>query len=147
MKNIENYKKSVLNAPINAQEKLDDESENVKVGLFFRLLLGAIVGFVSGLFGGGGGMIAVPVLTDIFKKQQKIAHATALLVILPVTIISSVLYSVYNYFDTKIVILTSMGVVLGGVLGAIFLKRFSNGAIRIIFSLVMLVFGLKLLFF
>ncbi len=123
------------------------KDEKVKINPLVVVLLGALVGLISGLFGGGGGMVAVPVLTSILKKPQKIAHATAILVILPVTIVSGVLYSVIGNFDVKVVLPTSIGVIIGGVLGAICLKKFSNDFIKILFSLVMLFFGVKLLFF
>ncbi len=110
-------------------------------------LCGVLVGLISGLFGGGGGMIAVPVLTRILKKPQKIAHATAILVILPVTIISGIMYSVFGNFDKAVVLPTTIGVIIGGVLGAICLKKISNKFVKIIFSLVMFFFGVKLLFF
>lgn len=138
--------KSIKSPPVSMQEENLNASENVKINVLLTVFFGALVGLVSGLFGGGGGMIAVPVLTGMLKKPQKVAHATALLVILPITIISSVLYSVFGNFDVKVVPLTTLGVILGGVLGAICLKKFSNSVVRIIFSIVMLAFGLRLIF-
>ena len=102
--------------------------------------------FSSQFVGGGGGMIAVPILTSILKKPQKVAHATAILVIFPITIISGIIYSVFGSFDYRIVLPSTLGVILGGVLGAICLKKLSNEVLRIIFSVVMLIFGVRLIF-
>ena len=38
---------------------------------------GLLLGAVNGLFGGGGGMIGVPVLSDVLGYERKQAHATA----------------------------------------------------------------------
>ena len=51
---------------------------------------GVAVGLVNGVFGAGGGMLAVPLL----KKSgldQKQSHANAVAVILPITVISAIL--------------------------------------------------------
>ena len=130
-----------------AQEEANLSSDkNLKINKVLTVLLGVITGLVSGLFGGGGGMIVVPILTSILKKPQKVAHATAILVIFPITIISGIIYSVFGSFDYKIVLPSTLGVILGGVLGAICLKKLSNDVLRIIFSVVMLIFGVRLIF-
>ena len=62
------------------------------------ILSGAFIGFVNGFWGGGGGMICVPVLSNIFKLPEKKAHATAILVMLPLSLSSLVVY----YFSGSI---------------------------------------------
>ena len=52
---------------------------------------GFFVGIVNALFGAGGGMIAVPLLTKNGLSQKE-AQATAVSVILPLTVITSVIY-------------------------------------------------------
>jgi len=56
------------------------------------ILSGAVTGILSGFFGGGGGMLVVPALTLIMKLTEKQAHATAIAVILPVTVVGAVTY-------------------------------------------------------
>ena len=56
-----------------------------------RVASGTAVGAANSLFGGGGGMIAVPLLQKT-GMSEKSAHATAILVILPVSLLSFVLY-------------------------------------------------------
>ena len=57
----------------------------IKNGIF-----GGITGFLNGLLGAGGGMVAVPVL----KKQMdtKEAHATSIAIIIPMSIFSATSY-------------------------------------------------------
>ena len=57
-----------------------------------RILSGALIGIINGLFGGGGGMIAVPVLIGLLGYPQKEAHATAIAVIAPVCAVSAAAY-------------------------------------------------------
>ena len=113
------------------------------------ILSGIIIGFVNGFFGGGGGMIAVPILSKVFCLKQKSAHATAIAVILPITVISIIFYFVSgnDIIELNNVIYTAVGVTAGGVLGAVALKKINNGFLSKTFSIIMLVAGVKMLFF
>lgn len=112
----------------------------------FAILLGSVSGFLSGLLGGGGGMIVVPFLTFILKKSTKIAHATAILIILPVTAVSGIVYAVSGYFSLSIGLSTAVGVTIGGAIGALILRKTPPSWAQKIFGLIMLVAGLKMLF-
>ncbi|MBO5713545.1 MAG: sulfite exporter TauE/SafE family protein [Clostridia bacterium] len=113
----------------------------------FLILAGGFTGICNGLFGGGGGMITVPFLTMLCGYEPKKAHATAIAVILPVSVISAVIYTVKGYFELKLSLGVGIGVILGGVLGALLLKKFSNSVIEKVFAGIMVVAGIKLLFF
>ncbi len=112
----------------------------------FSILLGGVSGFLSGLLGGGGGMIVVPFLTFMMKKTIKIAHATAILIILPVTMASGIVYAVSGYFSLSIGVPTAIGVTVGGALGALILRKTPPSWVQKIFGCVMLLAGLKMLF-
>ena len=92
-------------------------------------------------------MIVVPILIWLMKYEEKIAHATAILLILPLTIVSGIFYAVFGNFDIKAGIPTGVGVVLGGVIGALLLSKLKSKTLGIIFSVIMLVAGVKMLFF
>ena len=85
---------------------------------------GGLIGLVNGFFGGGGGMIAVPILEKIMKLESKEAHATAISIIFPLSLISASVYVFNNYVSSLPLIYVSIGVVLGGILGA-FLRGIS----------------------
>ena len=53
------------------------------------VIFSAAAGFVNGFLGGGGGVIVVALLLAVAKLNQKYAQATALLIILPLTIVSA----------------------------------------------------------
>ena len=116
-------------------------NSNVKSTL---ILVGSVaVGFVSGFFGGGGGMLAVPLL-ELSGLDAKRSHATALMVILPICIISAAIYISNGYFDAKAVLCACIGVVLGGIAGAALLNKLNPTVISLIFALLMIAIGIKL---
>lgn len=109
-------------------------------------LTGALAGMANGFFGGGGGMIAVPLMIFLLRRPQKNAHATALLVILPLSIVSGLIYAGYGNFNFQVGIPATIGVVVGGIIGALLLKKINNGLLTKLFAVVMLVAGARLLF-
>ena len=111
------------------------------------VVTGIITGVCNGLFGGGGGMVVVPMLVILLKLVPKKAHATAILIILPISVISAIISVVNGYYDLSVGIPTGLGVVVGGILGALVLKKIDNRMLVKAFAFVMLVAGVKLLFF
>ena len=114
---------------------------------FIKLFAGALAGLVNGLFGGGGGMIIVPSLKHLLHYKTNSAHATAIAVILPLSVLSGIFYTVFGNFEWSPTLFTSVGVLTGGIFGAVLLKRLSSKPITLIFSVVMAIAGVKMLFF
>ena len=106
--------------------------------------LGVGVGLIHGVFGAGGGMLAVPIL----KSQglnQKSAHANAVAVILPITVLSAVLYLVkgtVSLADSLAFIPTGL---IGSVIATFVLQKFSNKWLQKIFAAFMIYAGVRLL--
>ena len=110
------------------------------------LLTGLIAGLINGLFGGGGGMIVVPMLIKFLNCEQKKAHATAILIILPLSIVSGLFYTSFGMTNSMVLLPTTIGVTIGGALGAFLLKKISNKWLTIIFSCLMAFAGFKMIF-
>ncbi|MCI8595624.1 MAG: TSUP family transporter [Clostridia bacterium] len=108
---------------------------------------GLLVGFVNGFFGGGGGMLCVPLLEKVLGEPTKKAHATAILIILPISIASAVTYLVNGYFSLAGTLSTGGGVIAGGAAGALLLKKLPPFVVGIIFALMMVGVGARLAFF
>lgn len=106
---------------------------------------GALVGLINGFFGGGGGMLCVPLLEKLLKVPTKKAHATAILIILPISIASAAAYAFNGYVDIKATVVSSLGVVIGGALGAALLMRLKSSAVNIVFAAIMIAAGVKLI--
>ena len=128
-------------------EKIEEGAKRQKKHKVTAFALSAAVGFVNGFFGGGGGMLCVPLLLYVYKLPVKKAHATALLVILPLSIISGIIYSTFGAADVGVLWKAGIGVLAGGIAGAFLLKKLSNDIICAVFAVVMLAAGVKLLFF
>lgn len=113
--------------------------------LVFSLLIGAFIGLINGFFGGGGGMICVPFFESFLGLEKKKAHATAISVILPISLASSFVYVFEGMISSNILILVAIGVVFGGVFGAILLKFLPTKIIAYIFAVLMIISGVKLI--
>ncbi len=111
-----------------------------------RTLLGGGVGLAASVFGGGGGMVAVPMLRGV-GLSEKGAHATAILLILPVSVLSFLLYAFKGLYDFSVLLPTAIGVSAGGVLGAKLLGKLPVKAVNIVFAILQLFAGIFLLFF
>ena len=92
----------------------------MKKGIF-----GVFCGILNGLFGSGGGLVAVPLLgkSGLPPKQ---AHATSVAIIFFLSIISSAVY----FFNGNLDIAQGMSYIPGGIVGAVtgsfILKKIDN---------------------
>lgn len=124
---------------------MSNNKSALKQNILF-VLSGAFIGFINGFFGGGGGMVAVPVLKKANNLQEKQAHATSLVIILPLTVISAVIYLVGKSIMWDIALTVTVGVCVGGIIGALVLKKTNNKIIAYIFCAVMFIAGVRMLF-
>lgn len=108
-----------------------------------RILFGSLVGAANSLFGGGGGMIAVPLLQKT-GLTEKVAHATAILLILPICLLSFLIYAFNGYATARVLIPTAIGVSFGGFLGAKLLGKLPVKAVNLTFALLQLFAGVFL---
>ncbi len=102
-------------------------------------------GIANGLFGAGGGMLAVVVLERMSKLKSSEAHATALLIMLPLSIVSIIVYLIRGAIQFDFVPIVTLGVLPGSFLGAKLLGKMRSVWIDRLFSLLMLAAGVRLL--
>lgn len=113
----------------------------------WRLILtGGAVGLVNGFLGGGGGIFAVVALTMFLGLKQKNAHATALLIILPVSVVSAIVYIIHGGVDWVATAVVTAGVTAGGLLGALLLKKAENDKLRLVFGFILILAGVRMFF-
>lgn len=86
------------------------------------ILIGLVTGFINGLFGSGGGIIMVPVLVFLIGLNDYKAHATAISIILPLSVISTIVY----LFNHSIMLDKLIPVVIGGSIGSFIGAKFLN---------------------
>ena len=112
-----------------------------------KLLLpfsGIAIGIVNGLLGAGGGMIAVPLLKKL-GLEQKAAHSNAVAVILPITLLSAVLYIWKDYVNLSSALPYIPTGIIGSVAGTYILKKISPKYLKKIFAAFMIYAGIRLL--
>lgn len=122
---------------------------DVKGEIKEKLLLSAIgvlAGIANGFFGGGGGMLVVPLLALVAGREPKRAHATAILIILPLAVVSGAVYAALGSFPLDVGVPSGVGVVIGGAAGAFLLKKIRNEWLTRIFAVVILAAGIRMLF-
>ncbi|NLZ25826.1 MAG: sulfite exporter TauE/SafE family protein [Clostridiales bacterium] len=125
--------------------KFKVESKKQKVISAALLIVGGgLIGLVNGFFGAGGGMLAVPLLTFCGKLPEKHSHATALLVILPLSIVTAIVYLLHGIWDGNIFEPTLIGVLIGGLIGASALKKLGTMSVTVAFYILMITVGLKM---
>jgi uncharacterized membrane protein YfcA len=125
---------------------LQDKSENKpkKKSFLFKILAGAVLGLVNGFFGGGGGMICVPILSRFFNLKKQSAHASSIAVILPLSLVSGIVYLTKNEILIKNILIAGFALAIGGGIGAVFLKKIPQKVLRIIFAFLMFFAGLSM---
>jgi|SRR5690554_4513771 len=114
--------------------------------VFLSILIGLFSGFINGIFGSGGGTIVVPGLVFILGLAQHKAHATALLIILPLSILSSFIYIFGQFIDFPTTVKISLGAMIGGYLGAKILNRIPNLYLKKIFGIFMIIAAIRMVF-
>ena len=101
-------------------------------------------GIANGLFGAGGGMLAVVVLERLCQLESEKAHATALMVMLPLSIVSLFVYFLRGSLSFDVVPAVALGMLPGSYLGAKLLGKLRSVWIDRLFSLLMLAAGIRL---
>lgn len=108
-------------------------------------IIGITSGFLNGVLGAGGGTIIVPSLERLLKVPPHKAHATAISIILPISMVSSYFYLRQGLLDQKATMyIASLGMI-GGFVGARVLKKLSGKTIRIVFAVSMIIAGVRML--
>ena len=115
-----------------------------KFRLILTVILSVLIGTVNGFFGGGGGMLCVPMLEKVNKLPTQKAHATAIMIIAPISLLSAAAYLFSGSVDEGKLPLVIAGVIVGGLIGAVALKKLPPAVTGLIFALSMIVVGVRL---
>ena len=110
-----------------------------------KIIIGITAGIISGMFASGGGLILVPVFTYILKLDEKEARATSLFCILPMVILTSIIYNKSNFIDWTLGIKCAIGGIIGGLLGGKLLSKLSNKFLQIFFMLFLIYAGITMI--
>lgn len=108
-------------------------------------VIGLVTGIANGLFGSGGGTIAVPAMVHLLGAEEHKAHATAISVILPLTVVSSLYYISKGYADWGLTVKVVSGGLAGGYIGARLLNVCPENVLRKIFAVFMAAAGIRMM--
>jgi uncharacterized membrane protein YfcA len=87
------------------------------------VVIGLAAGFLSGLFGVGGGVLIVPGLVLLLALDQRIASGTSLAAIVPMASVGVISYAVGGSVDWIAALLLVVGSVVGAQIGSYLLNR------------------------
>ena len=108
------------------------------------VLVGVAAGFLSGLFGVGGGILIVPGLVLVAKMDQRIAHGTSLAAVLPISVSSLLSYWAHDHVDWRVGACLAVGALAGAVLGTRLLNVLPHRALAIGFAGLLVVTAVRL---
>ncbi len=106
---------------------------------------GLAAGFLSGLFGVGGGILMVPALVMLLGLAQKLASGTSLAAVLPIACSGLVGYLGDDKIDWPVAGWLALGAVGGAVLGTWFLHRLPQRAVGITFAVLLVASAVRMI--
>ena len=106
---------------------------------------GVLAGVVNGLFGGGGGMVLVPLLRRWCGLEERRAFATCVAVILPFCVVSAAVYLLRTPFDLTQALPYLLGGLAGGFVGGRLFPRVPAPWLRYLFAAFLAYGGIRYL--
>lgn len=107
------------------------------------LCTGALAGLANGLFGAGGGLFLVPLLTRWCGLSERNAFATSVAIIFPLSIISVILYYQNGALPISQTIPYLIGGAIGGLIAGHIFKNMKMLWLRRAFGLLILYGGIR----
>ena len=107
-------------------------------------LAGGGAGLANGLFGGGGGMVFIPVMSRSALPRRKL-YATCVAVILPFCVVSAAVYLLRTPFDLTQALPYLLGGLAGGFVGGRLFPRVPAPWLRYLFAAFLVYGGVRYL--
>lgn len=115
-----------------------------RTGKHAHLLYGSLCGFLNGLFGSGGGTVAVPAFEKNGTEPKK-AHASSVALIFVLSLVTAVIYLMNGKLDFGTAWEYIPYGLIGAILGSFLLGKIPDRLIRIIFGLLMIASGVRMI--
>jgi hypothetical protein len=103
--------------------------------ILLDLVLGAIFGFLGGMFGIGGGIVAIPVLGLAFGMSEQVAQGTALVMVTPNVMIGLWRYHRHGSLNLRYALTLAIAAVPCTYVGAHIATRLPSTPLRIAFGI------------
>lgn len=128
---------------------------NARQSAFLLVVGGLAAGFLNGLLGAGGGILAVLVLTAILPTasrdsapplaDKRDVFANALASMLPVAAVSAAQYAARDAIRVESALTYVLPAIAGGLAGALLLDRLPITAVRRLFTIITIFSGIVML--
>lgn len=106
---------------------------------------GGLAGLANGLFGGGGGMVLLPILSRFGQLSQRKLYATCVALIFPLSLVSALIYLFRGGVSLIEALPYLAGGAVGGFLGGKLYGRVPVQCFRWLFALFLLYAALRYL--
>jgi uncharacterized membrane protein YfcA len=109
------------------------------------LVLGMVIGIISGMIGIGGGAFLIPALIFFYGMSQKSAQGTSVAtLLLPIGIFAFWTYYKAGHVDLKLALLIAVGFAVGGWFGGLWAQHLSDVVLRRGFAVLLVGLAIKL---
>jgi len=106
--------------------------------------IGLVGGFLSGVFGIGGGILMVPLFMFILKLDQRRASALSLTAVLPAAIVGSITYGIEGHVDLLASAFIAAGGIVGALVGTRLLRSLPLGWLRWLFVGLLVIVAIRM---
>lgn len=110
------------------------------------VIISFVVGFISGIFGIGGGSLMVPAMILLFMFPPHIAVATSMFIIFLSSVISSITHIALGNINWLFAAALVPGAWIGGRVGAIISTKMQGKTIINLLRIVLIIAGFKLIY-
>ncbi|MFD2672589.1 sulfite exporter TauE/SafE family protein [Marinicrinis sediminis] len=121
------------------------DGEAYRYPLLVGVLIGFVVGLISGLFGIGGGSLMVPAMILLFQFPARVAVATSMFMITLSATVSSITHIQLGNVDWLLMALLVPGAWFGGKWGAWLNQKLNNNGLVILLRIVLIFVGVKMI--
>ena len=128
------------------KEKMRRMSEHNRGFVLVTLTAGVLTGMLNGFLGSGGGIILIFIMGVLMpERETKDIFATAVLSILPMSVVSAYFYHRGGGVDLTEYAPYYSSALFGGLLGAVLLDKISTTLLKTVFAALMLIAGFRAL--
>ena len=107
--------------------------------------MGILAGAINLLFGGGGGILAVPGLQKMLDVEERQSHASAVAVMFPLSLLSLILLTMKGVHNVRIAVPIGIGALVGGCIGGVLLRKIPKTLLSLLFYGLMIYAGIRYL--
>jgi len=117
------------------------------LGIVGGLVLGLVIGGISGIVGIGGGAFLVPALIFFYGMSQKTAQGTSVAtLLLPIGLFAFWTYYKAGHVDLRLALLIAVGFAAGGWFGGLWAQHLPDVVLRRGFAVLLVLLAVKLSF-